>query len=270
MVGYASLTVSTRLKVLNMPNISSESLFHFTRTFENLKGILKKEFHPRYSFELLEFEGKNNVESAYPMVCFCDIPLSQVKEHLKTYGNYGIGMSREWVYLKGLNPVLYLKKGSILSDWLRIILESTQPLNAAEDPLARGIKGGLLNVLRYTKPFEGQSSRTGEFVKFYNEREWRYVPFLYEDQNGKQNFINQLLKKDRNDEDLLKLDDFILEQVKLKFDPKDIKYIIVENEHQILEMVDYLHQVKSPKYDDDSIKILTSRIITSEQIKKDF
>jgi len=40
-----------------MPNISSDTLFHFTN-FENLKGILKYGFYPRYSIETQEFEGK--------------------------------------------------------------------------------------------------------------------------------------------------------------------------------------------------------------------
>jgi hypothetical protein len=253
-----------------MPNISSETLFHFTRTFENLKGILKNEFHPRYSPEILEFKGKNVGEFAYPMVCFCDIPLSQVKEHLKTYGNYGIGMSREWVVSNGLNPVLYLKKGSRLSDSVRIMLECVQSLKAAEDPIAGGIKSGLLNVLRHVKPFEGRSSKTGTIVKFYDEREWRYAPVFYKDENGKHGLMKQLQKKEYDNENMRIIEDFILEQIKLKFAPANIRYIIVEKEHEILEMVDYLHYVKSPKYDEDSIKILTSRIITSEQIKKDF
>ncbi|MBW7957339.1 MAG: hypothetical protein H3C68_05540 [Deltaproteobacteria bacterium] len=251
-----------------MPNISSETLFHFTRTFENLKGILKNEFHPRYSLEVLEFEGKNIAEFAYPMVCFCDIPLSQVKEHFNIYGNYGIGMSKEWVFSNGLNPVMYLKKGSVLSDWLRLMLECSQPLSAEKDSNARGIKSGLLNMLRYTKPFEGVSNRTGTIVKFYNEREWRYIPFLYVDEKGKQVFIKQITKKDYSTGNMVELDNFLLEQIKLRFDAKDIKYIIVKNEAEILEMVDYLHEV--PKYNEDSVRVLTSRIITSEQIEKDF
>ena len=63
--------------------ISSNTLFHFTPTAEYLVGILTNEFHPRYCLEkiaLVEYE----FELAYPMVCFCDIPLSQIKNHVKT------------------------------------------------------------------------------------------------------------------------------------------------------------------------------------------
>ncbi|MBI1911987.1 MAG: hypothetical protein HYS21_08285 [Deltaproteobacteria bacterium] len=254
-----------------MPNISSETLFHFTQSCDNLKGILKNEFYPKYSLEALEFKGKNRAEFAYPMVCFCDIPLSQVKEHLKTYGNYGIGMSREWVLSKGLNPVMYLRKDSELSNWLCCVMENSTPLSAAEDSNARGIKGGILYLLRHIKPFEGISNRIGKntLVKFYNEKEWRYVPFQnYE--NGKEILITSLKKDEYENVELLRKKHTELEKLKLGFAPTDIKYIIVHKENEILDMVNYLENIKLPKYDTKTIKILTSRIITSEQIKKDF
>jgi len=148
-----------------MPNISSDTLFHFTN-FENLKGILKYGFYPRYSIETQEFEGKAPYVSAWPMVCFCDIPLSQVKKHLKTYDEYGIGMSREWVISMKLNPVMYIRTGSDLSQWLYRMIENIAKLSAAEDPIAREIKGGLLFMLKHIKPFEGINKK-GDRLKFY-------------------------------------------------------------------------------------------------------
>lgn len=44
---------------------------------------------------------------AFPMVCFCDIPLSRIDEHIGFYGRFGIGMTRKWAEQNGLNPVLY-------------------------------------------------------------------------------------------------------------------------------------------------------------------
>jgi hypothetical protein len=49
------------------------------------------------------------------MVSFCDIPLSQIGKHVKRYGSYGIGMSRQWVFRNALNPVLYFKETSLVA-----------------------------------------------------------------------------------------------------------------------------------------------------------
>lgn len=98
-----------------MSNISSETLFHFTPKPEYLFQLLQNEFKPRYYPEIIHLEGMKTLNKAIPMVCFCDIPLSQIKDHIDTYGNYGIGMTKEWAIKNKLNPVLYLEPSSKLS-----------------------------------------------------------------------------------------------------------------------------------------------------------
>ncbi|MBA3071804.1 MAG: hypothetical protein FP829_06570, partial [Nitrospirae bacterium] len=92
-----------------MGNISTNTVFHFT-SWSNLFGILKNNFLPKYSTETVHLFGATSVEIAIPMVSFCDIPLSQIKEHVQDYGSYGIGMTKSWAFKNGLNPVIYLKK----------------------------------------------------------------------------------------------------------------------------------------------------------------
>eukprot|EP01034_Spumella_vulgaris_P011525 gene11525-14663_t len=68
-------------------------------------------FWPRYSLEDFRWQvsGPNSHEfAAFPMVCFCDIPLSRIDEHVGFYGSYGLGLSREWGIRAGLNPVQYI------------------------------------------------------------------------------------------------------------------------------------------------------------------
>ena len=69
-----------------MSRLSPDSLFHFTPSLDNLLGILDKTFYPRYCYEKFELsrhmthsiEWIKKIDAALPMVCFCDIPLSQL------------------------------------------------------------------------------------------------------------------------------------------------------------------------------------------------
>ena len=256
-----------------MSTMSSDTLFHFTNSLDNLIGILKNEFYSRYSLEKYTLE-KRTIERAFPMVCFCNIPLSQIKNHLETYGYYGIGMSKEWAEKNGLNPVLYLKKGSTLSQKIETIrknltnhklrsgLNEIEAMKIMIDTLSK-----LLDILRYIKSYEGDFYRKGKIIKdvrFYDEREWRYMP-----DPEKYNGSLFLSKDDFQDPVTIARANAQIEKAKLSFEPSDIKYIIVTKEEEILSMVKALHEIKS-KYNSEIITKLTTRIITSEQIENDF
>src|SRR5215470_5176735 len=95
-------------------NISSNVLFHFTNSIDRLKNILKIGFCPRYCLEYsLEQDDLDAVSRkcppthATPMVCFCDLPLSLIWNHLEEYGHFGIGMEKQWGLDRGLSPVTY-------------------------------------------------------------------------------------------------------------------------------------------------------------------
>ena len=88
------------------PNI----LFHFTDK-DSLFKILESTFKPSYSKEYIE-GIKTKKEFAVPMVSFCDLKLSELKDHIDKYGNYGIGLNKSWALKNGLNPVMYINKNS--------------------------------------------------------------------------------------------------------------------------------------------------------------
>jgi hypothetical protein len=48
----------------------------------------------------------------YPMISFCDLPLSLAKDQFSKYGNYAIGLSKEWGVANKLNPVIYIEQNS--------------------------------------------------------------------------------------------------------------------------------------------------------------
>ena len=53
------------------------------------------------------------------MVTFCDIPLAMAKDHIKKYGSYAIGLSKDWGGRKKLNPVIDIEKKSLISKDLK-------------------------------------------------------------------------------------------------------------------------------------------------------
>jgi len=94
----------------------SESLIHLTRSFDNLleilrDGYLRPTFAPRKSFRTEN--TKNTVLGPDPVVCFTEMPLSEIKKlcalPLKTprYGRYGLIFSKRRLFQMGARPVLY-------------------------------------------------------------------------------------------------------------------------------------------------------------------
>jgi len=61
----------------------------------------------------------------------------------------------------------------------------------------------------------------------------------------------------------------MLQRHKLSFEPKDIKYIIVDKENEIEGMVDKLMMIKD-KYKLSERKVLGTRIISIKHISEDF
>ena len=254
-----------------MSTISSNTLFHFTN-LTNLIGILKNEFHPKYSIETYYERDRESYKAGIPMVCFCDIPLAQVEEHLRVYGKYGIGMTKKWAKNNRLNPVLYLESHSVLLEQIHSVLSHNYEdlkalikLGGSHIGSFRKDRQSLLNIFMHTKPFDGYHERGGrkEYKKFYNEREWRYVPNI--DRLGG----DELLLNDKKfDENILREKNDLLIDYKLSFEPDDIEYLIVSQESERLDLIYSIKRIKE-KYDDDRKLILISKIISAEQILTD-
>jgi hypothetical protein len=204
------------------------------------------------------------------MVSFCDIPLSQIKNHISNYGHYGIGLSREWAIRNKLNPVLYVEPGSHLAVSYRKIIKY---FSKTAPTLPKEVKGDTreamkqaLDVVRYIKNYEGPLTRrtkTFEKYRFSDEREWRYVPdyscpcqMLYTATSFSKDGAKEKSAVDISD-------------LRLKFDPNDVKYIIIKSDSEISEFVDHLRKTKGKKYTHDDIERLTTRLLTSEQIHND-
>jgi hypothetical protein len=252
--------------------ISSNTLFHFTSSLEMLVNILKNEFSPHLSLEFISeiLDSQNKEEDrTIPMVSFCDLPLSQVGEHLSFYGKYGIGMRKEWGIRNKLNPVMYIEPNSNLSNHLNRLITT---LIKSE---ARDIGLIVFDIMSFIKVYRGRMYRNGGYSEeriFYDEKEWRFVPSHL----GKipfNEFLDYffLIEKDFLDQNKLQLANEKLSSIfKLSFEPNDIKYIIVSKENEILPMVKAITEIKGSKYSYDLLQLLTTRIISADQIKEDF
>lgn len=251
-----------------MPAISSNTLFHFTKE-ENLLGILKNEFHPNFSLEHYHLDETGPFAFGIPMVSFCDIPLSLIYSHMTNYGNYGIGMSKEWAKRNMLNPVLYLRRNSqitqVLYDIATSISKEIQGIHKEGIEIESLTKRHklLAKLFTFTKPYEG-TNKSGEITKYYDEREWRYVP-----DPSSYNSRKIMLKEEEFNSPMLSEENEKLKNAKLHFQPDDINYIIIKEESERLDMINEISWIKE-KYDDNTRRILLSKVISAEQIHQDF
>jgi hypothetical protein len=244
-------------------------LFHFTRSDKALKGILQDTFRLSVARERIENNGADK-EFAVPMVSFCDLRLSELHAHMKKYGRYGIGMSKEWAMRKGLNPVAYVNQGSEFTNHL---LDGIQGyfdyLNNSSNPDAfldlNESYMKILNVQRYIKNYKGALIRDGKSRGIYNfadEREWRYVLPLKT--SGLFPFVpSKMIATSQQKADW----NLLLADQKLDFAAKDVKYLIVEDESNIKTLRRHIRGLS--RYDEGEKDHLEARIITAKQIITD-
>jgi HD superfamily phosphohydrolase len=237
-----------------------------------LKGILTHNFQVKYCRENIHSNLKT-FDILIPMVSFCDIPFSQLTNHINSYGNYGIGLKKNWAEKQGLNPVLYLEKNSILAgnicshlfEYLKGDKKTVQDFSEDERY--------MLDFMRYIKNYQSDLNRIGKKTvpnyRFSDEREWRFVlppsteHLLYGN-------VSKELKE--NDANISRAKELLNEKIanqKLKFTPEDINYIIIKKESERDNLISMLEKVNG-KYAHEQVKRLTSRIISTEQLSTDF
>lgn len=244
--------------------LSANYLIHFTRNIESLKKILETGFMVNLCEETIVLKEKINTFHV-PMVSFCDIPLSEIIEHTNHYGKYGIGMTKAWGESKGINPIIYLQKKSLLTKALQASIKlSIKNINkiakSGEVPTEDLVESA--RITSYIKNYEclHDHKRYPKGYRFYDEKEWRFVPI--------ETVHGNLVLPHYFDRELEKLGKNAFNEIKLDFTPNDIKYLIIENDDEILEIISHIKAVKK-KYADDDIAKLSARILTYDQIKYD-
>lgn len=219
------------------------------------------------------------------------------EEKFLGYGKHGLGMSKTWGTEQQLNPVTYATNRShyllkcleanrrLLSlyqynneETEKIIAKYKIDKTTKDSPNFTDLERKILVdqsyiqsaleaysiILNYVKPYE--DVRDGR--RYYDEREWRKVvpydstdftsvptifPLQFPDQPAKKEEFKELIAKHHM----------------LLFEPKDIKYIIVESDRDIEGVIDGI-KAMGHKYSDVDKDRLTTRILTCEQLHDDF
>jgi lysine/ornithine N-monooxygenase len=104
---------------------------------------------------------------------------------------------------------------------------------------------------------------TSSVRKFYDEREWRYVPSSLEYEK----LIIPVKKKTEFDTNEYSK---FTEQLKLPIEPEYISYLIIPSEHYRTKMISELKSIYGSIKKKDILHILISRIVSLEQIQDDF
>jgi len=238
-----------------MAKPKAENLFHFTRSVESLFGILQNGFYPRFCLEDHSWFGMSAIAAAYPMVCFCDIPISRIKDHTDFYGSYGVGMSKEWALKNGLEPVIYSSGSGPLVEVSHYLYQSS--IKSKREGFDTGKFGLFVKIARFIKPISGKMLVGEDYLhkEFYQESEWRYAP-------SDEVLFPEAFDSDRNEKDKEQ------EANVLQISPQDIKYIFVPMDEDIPKVVDFIN-TQLDHFPRADLKILTTRVISLNTIEND-
>lgn len=285
---------------------NSNSLFHYTRTYDNLCGILRNGFKPNYCKETL----LNGSIIGLPMVSFCDIPITRANDFRK-YGKYAIGMERNWGISKGINPITYIVSDNISKTYSTVfdLLEKTS--KHAKDIVLNDLLSGLKSIIDqrknsgndtrnedvielyqkekpaidlfklfievqntlvgYTKLYKSEDQKHGLVVN-YNDNEWRYI--VPSDNNHKWLYGDKEFIAWRSDTQQKPSSTFDA----IDFDSVDIRYIIVEKEVDAQKLIVDILKMKTiggNKIEDRNTLIskklqMIKNIISIERLDEDF
>ena len=216
-----------------MSEVSANYFFNFSKKLEYLVETIKHgAFSPRYNCEDFSYIHPSFGAARkffILMKCFCDIPFNHLmRSHIKTYGEYGIGLKKSWGINNNLTPVHYIPKADN-STWYPNNLSSLYSLVFTQESDSQ-IRDLITNYFIYTKPYEKDGT------VFYNEREWRYIPpidYIKKIRNEDLRIRHYIILPNQYTDDLGDLSGESNklknnEHIRLKFDLKDVKYVIVK------------------------------------------
>lgn len=271
-------------------NSHTSALFHYTRNQNIVINILREGLKFSYCRE----EFSDDLCLGIPMICFCDIPVGASFEHSSKYGHYAIGLSKDKLldkYKEALGPVNYVTslssvkaafqlrnadevnnnrtKSSITTINNKL---SEEPTNNALMHFLQGIDyhQSFTQAISLMKPY--QSIHDGNSQINYDECEWRIVLPEHTKLNDNEH-CQWFWSKEEYDSWREKRDNKFINEMPLLFTVDDIEYIIVPTKELIPNFIKRLIDLKEicgNKIEDKDRYSLVSKVISLEQIKRDF
>ena len=291
---------------------SANALFHFMGQAKFLTDAIdRKGLVPRYCEENISYLDVNNSNGKVDKICvlqkcFCDIPLHKITEkfqckiiedeykelseiekeeiqnyntHTAFYGEYAIAFSKQWCERHNLQPVHYLNIDSDFTHEFTAFLKYA--LNSKD--LSDELYEDILIRMSFVKPLKGEMVRqlkTGKKVHFtkifHDEQEWRYVPYIQE--LHKMNLERVIVKSniaELKNRINCNLENPRYKNIWLKFEYEDIKYLIVPNAAERIELINHIIQLPKEGFSDNSSiemqkSILVSKILALDEIRGDW
>lgn len=228
---------------------SANVLCKYMEKQEYLDSILQNSaFIPRYVIEPLDYLNLKGIkEICFPMVCFCDIPLSKVATHMSHYGEYGIGLDKNVVLKKyRIQPIHYINGDSPLADDFREAFQVSGQGKFSGD--AHILADYLLSTLMYMKPIWGLKTEKDGNKKiciYQDECEWRYIP---SDNFPKELGSHLILKQWETTEKAKDIYSDVLthhEECWLKFEWSEVRYIMVPDEFAVRHTISIINNLNA-------------------------
>lgn len=218
------------------------------------------------------------------MTCFCDIPLHQIAYHAEGsqlvnndqgYGKFSIAFHKSFGLKKGMQPIHYLNRNSILTTNLSMSLNTIfEQMNNGDGLIEINsiITNQLFEYIRLVKPHFGVMNRDDQLIKknFHDEHEWRFIPDLSD-------IDLPLMLVDKEEIRNEKLNHTYTNAIAyaknglLDFEIDDIRYIFVDNNSNRNKLIEFIRTLnKGITLSKMKKDILISKIMVYEELKEDW
>lgn len=229
--------------------LSSNILWHQTRKDAFFKILRSKEFLFSYCIEKV-FPIKEGL--AIPMISMSDFPFSEIANNKWAYGDYAIGLSREWGIRNRFSPVLYCNRKSYIYEHLTDLMDEAIKKNDTDSFFNCVI---LFSYMKFVQDSLKTSRKEYTNYRFYDEREHRLV-LDWRQETEASLYLSETEYSDYKKEKGSSTLDF-----GVKFAWEDVKYLIVNSDSNVTEVNSLLKKenVTKPIY-----------IFTKAQVLEDF